>query len=121
MVRRRRGTAPQRTRSAKHRPRLSLCPWPISASRRRLRAAASVSYTVSLLADGASAHRSRRAALMRILILGAGGHGQVVANVLRAQHAAGGMLEPFGYLDDDPAAQGSERLGLPVLGALAEL
>jgi sugar O-acyltransferase (sialic acid O-acetyltransferase NeuD family) len=46
-----------------------------------------------------------------ILILGAGGHGKVVADILCC---AG---EPvMGFLDDDPATWGTTRLGLPVLG-----
>jgi sugar O-acyltransferase (sialic acid O-acetyltransferase NeuD family) len=49
-----------------------------------------------------------------ILILGAGGHGKVVADILCC---AG---EPvLGFLDDDPATWGATRLGLPVLGGIA--
>jgi sugar O-acyltransferase (sialic acid O-acetyltransferase NeuD family) len=55
---------------------------------------------------------------MRVLILGAGGHGQVVANILLAMQAAGQPVTPLGYLDDDPASWGTVRLGLPVLGPL---
>lgn len=58
---------------------------------------------------------------MRVLILGAGGHGQVVANVLLAMRDADSVMTPIGYLDDDDAAQGSNRLGLPVLGRFADL
>jgi sugar O-acyltransferase (sialic acid O-acetyltransferase NeuD family) len=48
-----------------------------------------------------------------ILILGAGGHGKVVADILIC---AG---EPvLGFLDDDPATWGATRLGLPVLGGI---
>ncbi|MGL4648945.1 MAG: acetyltransferase, partial [Caldilineaceae bacterium] len=58
---------------------------------------------------------------MRVLILGAGGHGQVVANTLLAMRAAGQPMTLVGYLDDDAAAQATTRLGLPVLGPLAAL
>jgi FlaA1/EpsC-like NDP-sugar epimerase len=58
---------------------------------------------------------------MRVVIIGAGGHGQVVANVLLAMQAAGQPWTPIGYVDDDANAQGSVRLGLPVLGRRADL
>jgi len=58
---------------------------------------------------------------MQVVILGAGGHGQVVANVLLAMQAAGSPITPIGYVDDDAGAQGSLRLGLPVLGRRADL
>lgn len=55
----------------------------------------------------------------RLLILGAGGHGQVVAEaLLSAQDAPGDLI---GFLDDDPALAGQTRLGLPILGTLAAL
>jgi UDP-perosamine 4-acetyltransferase len=50
---------------------------------------------------------------MQILIIGAGGHGKVVLDILRA----GGRYEPVGYLDADPALAGTTVGGLPVLGA----
>jgi sugar O-acyltransferase (sialic acid O-acetyltransferase NeuD family) len=48
----------------------------------------------------------------KAVIIGAGGHGRVVLDVLRA----GGRFEPAGFLDDGapPSAQGP--CGLPVLG-----
>jgi sugar O-acyltransferase (sialic acid O-acetyltransferase NeuD family) len=49
------------------------------------------------------------------MILGAGGHGQVVADILRAQEAAGEPLHFVGYLDDTPAAD--ELTSGPILGA----
>lgn len=49
-----------------------------------------------------------------ILILGAGGHGKVVADILCARGAP-----VWGFLDDDPTTWGTLRLGLPVLGAVA--
>ncbi len=50
-----------------------------------------------------------------ILVLGAGGHAKVVADILRCQG-----LSVAGFLDDDPQAWGTTRLGLPVLGAIAD-
>jgi len=48
-----------------------------------------------------------------ILVLGAGGHGKVVADILcRAGTPA------MGFLDDDPETWGTTRLGLPVLGGI---
>jgi sugar O-acyltransferase (sialic acid O-acetyltransferase NeuD family) len=46
-----------------------------------------------------------------ILILGAGGHGKVVADTLLASGQ-----DVFGFLDDNPSAHGAQILGLPVLG-----
>lgn len=46
-----------------------------------------------------------------VLILGAGGHGLVVADALLASGR-----QVAGFLDIDPAARGGSRLGLPVLG-----
>jgi UDP-perosamine 4-acetyltransferase len=49
---------------------------------------------------------------MDILIIGAGGHGKVVLDILRAA----GNHRPIGFLDADPAVSGSNVLGLEVLG-----
>jgi sugar O-acyltransferase (sialic acid O-acetyltransferase NeuD family) len=48
-----------------------------------------------------------------LLVLGAGGHGKVVADILLCQG-----IPVRGFLDDDPASWGTTRLGLLVLGAL---
>ena len=58
---------------------------------------------------------------MKVLIVGAGGHGQVVSDIFQAQRAAGEDLEVIGYVDDDPALHGLERLGKPVVGPLAAI
>jgi sugar O-acyltransferase (sialic acid O-acetyltransferase NeuD family) len=65
---------------------------------------------------------------MRVLIIGAGGHGQVVADVLRAAARAGEPIEFAGYLDDrveqndDPSPSPRElRAGGPVLGPVSAL
>ncbi|MCG3209568.1 MAG: putative acetyltransferase EpsM [Anaerolineae bacterium] len=57
---------------------------------------------------------------MKILILGAGGHAQVVADILLARQQAGDpALELAGFLDDDPALHGRTILGRPVLGPIS--
>ncbi len=56
---------------------------------------------------------------LRILIVGAGGHGQVVADLLLAASESGGPVTPIGYVDDDAALAGQTRLELPVLGSVA--
>jgi sugar O-acyltransferase (sialic acid O-acetyltransferase NeuD family) len=48
-----------------------------------------------------------------ILIIGAGGHGKVVADILLS-----GGSQVLGFLDDDPATWYTLRLGLPVLGPI---
>lgn len=58
---------------------------------------------------------------MRVLILGAGGHAQVIADILLRAHDAGSTVAPIGYLDDDPRLSGRVFLGLPVLGPLSQL
>lgn len=56
---------------------------------------------------------------MRVIILGAGGHGYVVADILMRGHESGAPARPVGYLDDDPALAGWSFLGLPVLGPVS--
>jgi sugar O-acyltransferase (sialic acid O-acetyltransferase NeuD family) len=52
---------------------------------------------------------------LTVLIVGAGGHGQVVADLLLAGDDRRRVL---GFLDDDPALAGERRLGLPILGPI---
>lgn len=59
--------------------------------------------------------------MRRVLIVGAGGHGQVVADILLAAARRGAADTPIGFLDDDPGALGRSVLGLPVLGSTAAL
>ena len=54
---------------------------------------------------------------MKVLIVGAGGHGQVVADILRAASAAGEPVEFAGYVDDRLA----DARAQPVVGAIAEI
>lgn len=58
---------------------------------------------------------------VRVLVLGAGGHGQVVADILWQMHTTDLGLTPIGYMDDNPTLVGCEFLGLPVLGITANL
>lgn len=54
--------------------------------------------------------------MTRVLILGAGGHAQVVADILLRARDAGQAVDPIGYLDDDETLHHKILLGLPVLG-----
>jgi FlaA1/EpsC-like NDP-sugar epimerase len=57
---------------------------------------------------------------MRVLIVGAGGHGEVVADALgSARRIDAGAPEVIGFLDDDPERWGTVCADLPVLGAVA--
>jgi len=58
---------------------------------------------------------------MRVLIIGAGGQAQVVADILLRMQERDGSPHPLGYLDDNPALNGRSYIGLPVLGNLARL
>jgi acetyltransferase EpsM len=59
---------------------------------------------------------------INVLILGAGGYGQVVADILLASvRQETGMVRPIGFLDDNPALQRRMVLGLPVLGTMAQV
>ncbi|MCA9330946.1 acetyltransferase [Candidatus Saccharibacteria bacterium] len=58
---------------------------------------------------------------MRLLIIGAGGHAQVVADILLLQQKAGLDIDPIGYLDDDPKLIDQFRLGLPILAPVNQI
>jgi sugar O-acyltransferase (sialic acid O-acetyltransferase NeuD family) len=49
---------------------------------------------------------------MKLVIVGAGGHGKVVLDILRAA----GLHEPVGFVDSSPGRTGSKFGGLPVFG-----
>jgi sugar O-acyltransferase (sialic acid O-acetyltransferase NeuD family) len=53
-----------------------------------------------------------------ILIVGAGGHGQVVADIFRARRSCGLASSPTGFLDDDARRHGMELVGSRVFGAV---
>ena len=57
----------------------------------------------------------------RVIIVGAGGHGQVVADALLQMAQHGATLTPAGFVDDDAALAGAHFLDLPVLGQIASL
>jgi len=59
--------------------------------------------------------------MIRVLIIGAGGHAQVVADILLRARDAGQAVNPIGYLDDDTTLHGSALLGVPVLGCTSAL
>jgi len=59
--------------------------------------------------------------MTRVLILGAGGHAQVAADILLRAQDTGQIVDPIGYLDDDAALHSKVLLGLPVLGPIAAL
>lgn len=54
---------------------------------------------------------------MRVAVLGAGGHGAVVAEAALAS----GTFEPVCFLDDFAQTHGTKVLGLPVIGAIGTL
>jgi sugar O-acyltransferase (sialic acid O-acetyltransferase NeuD family) len=58
---------------------------------------------------------------VRIVIVGAGAHGAVVADILQRAHAAGAIAAPIGFVDDTPSRSGTSLLGLDVLGSIASL
>lgn len=51
---------------------------------------------------------------MNIVILGAGGHGKVVLDVIQQE----GRYEPVAFLDADPARAGQTLADLPILGSV---
>lgn len=55
---------------------------------------------------------------VRLLVLGAGGHGRVVAD---AALESGPGVQLVGFLDDDPRRQGTLVLDHPVLGSIADV
>ncbi|HKP84687.1 MAG TPA: acetyltransferase [Blastocatellia bacterium] len=57
--------------------------------------------------------------MKRIVIIGAGGHGREVADIIRHQARAGGRIEALGFADDNRDLHGQNLDGLPVLGDLS--
>lgn len=58
---------------------------------------------------------------MRILIIGAGGHAQVIADLCYCLAAAGSSCRPIGFVDDNPQLHGQQFLDLPVWGSIESI
>lgn len=58
---------------------------------------------------------------MNVIVVGAGGHGQVVADILRAAAHAGARERLAGYVDDRRSLDGQLLAGGRVLGAVSSL
>ena len=59
--------------------------------------------------------------MKRIIVIGGGGHGCVVVDILLAMKASGEAVDPVGIIDQDKALHGAAVLGIPVLGDLERL
>lgn len=59
--------------------------------------------------------------MQEVVILGAGGHGHVVAEALLGSNQSDGGPLPIAFLDDDASLQGTTVMGIPVLGPLSKL
>lgn len=53
---------------------------------------------------------------MRVLVVGAGGHARVVADILLQLRAGWHAFEPVGFVDDSPETWGASWQGLPIVG-----
>lgn len=58
---------------------------------------------------------------MKVLVLGAGGHGQCVADALLRSRKQGGDLELLGFLDDVKPQEADFFAGFPILGRIADM
>lgn len=65
--------------------------------------------------------KATRLSEQQILIIGAGGHAQVVADILLCRWRAGELIRPMGFLDDDERLLGNTYVDLPVLGSTQQL
>ena len=57
----------------------------------------------------------------QILIVGAGGHAQVVADILWQRWKQDASVRPIGYVDDNHALLDARLLNLPVLGTIKQI
>ncbi len=64
---------------------------------------------------------SERKEILSKILVGAGGHGQVVADILLRVYEGGARWKPIGFLDDDSSLIGTAIMGLPVLGNISGL
>lgn len=58
---------------------------------------------------------------MRVLIIGAGGLGQMAADILLQSRKMADAIEPVGFVDDDSTLVGWQYLGLSVIGGVSAL
>jgi sugar O-acyltransferase (sialic acid O-acetyltransferase NeuD family) len=58
---------------------------------------------------------------MRILIVGAGGHAQVIADLVLSRARLGIDVQLMGFVDDDTRLLGREILGIRVLGQIGQV
>lgn len=59
--------------------------------------------------------------VMRILIVGAGGHAQVIADVILCRARLGEDVQLLGFVDDDARLLGREMFGVKVLGRIEQI
>jgi acetyltransferase EpsM len=59
--------------------------------------------------------------MMRILVIGAGGHAQVIADLILSRARLGEDLQLIGFIDDDAGLLGHEILGVKVLGQMRQV
>lgn len=59
--------------------------------------------------------------MTRVIVIGAGGQGQVAAEILMRMRDCGEPVDVVGFLDDNPALVGQSLLGIPVLGPMSAL
>jgi acetyltransferase EpsM len=59
--------------------------------------------------------------VLDVVVVGAGGHAAVVADLLLSIHEKHGGLRPVAFVDDDPRLAGGTLVGLPIRGAVASL
>lgn len=57
---------------------------------------------------------------MRLIIIGAGGQGQVIADAMLFDMEVRQHFELIGYLDDKPELWGQSYLGIPVIGTISK-
>ena len=58
---------------------------------------------------------------LKVLIIGAGGHAQVVTDILNLNYALDKVYKPIGFIDDNESLHGQEFLGVLVLGSSEEI
>jgi sugar O-acyltransferase (sialic acid O-acetyltransferase NeuD family) len=59
--------------------------------------------------------------ILKILIYGAGGHGQVVADILLCMRRSDQTVVTLGFIDDNPDKKSDKLHGLPVVGGITVL